>query len=474
MKASSVQEKNKANNEYPPAAIAWTTVAALSLTNMFAFIDLNILVLLIEPIKADFNISDTQISLLTGLAFGVVYAIAAIPLARVADQWVRKYVILGCVVTWSLMTMLCGFARDFVQLFLLRMGVGIGEAGLLPSSVSMIADLFPPERLTRATTVFMLSGGVVGANLSLVFGGMVIGLVENIPSITVPGIGEFRPWQLALIAVGAASLLMVIPLALLKEPKRHNVCPIKTRADQKMTADQAHTSGDQPAPVLQDPDQPTLKAVLDYLWTNKQFYLLFIAGVCCVNTAAFGLAAWIPTYFIRLLDWTAASTGVMIGSLGITAGVAGGLFGAWLADHFYAKGYRGALIYLLIIVLALYAIAQPLFIYTTIMPLKLTVLGIAIFIGASWPGLVVTMLQMTTPNRMRGQLTAIFTLLINIIGVGLGPTIVALITDYVFQDEMAIGHSIAIVGLTAYGLGAVLLGFAIKPFKRQQQIILGT
>ena len=163
----------------------------LALTYMVSFMDRQILVLLIDPIKNDLQISDTEVGLLTGLAFAVVYALAGIPMGRAADLWVRKYVIIFGVSVWSTLTILSGCARTFPQLFLARMGVGLGEAALTPTVYAMVPDLFPPHKLARAMSVFVL-GGMIGGGVALLFGGVIVGLVAHLESITLPIIGEIR------------------------------------------------------------------------------------------------------------------------------------------------------------------------------------------------------------------------------------------------------------------------------------------
>ena len=152
---------------YPPPPVAWTTVGVLALTYMFSSMDRQILVLLIEPIKRDLDITDTQVSLLTGLAFASIYTVSGLFMGRAADNYVRKYVIIAGVGVWSVLTVMCGFARNFTQLFLARMGVGFGEAALTPTAYAMIADSFPPTRLSLGLSVFAM-GGAMGAGMALI------------------------------------------------------------------------------------------------------------------------------------------------------------------------------------------------------------------------------------------------------------------------------------------------------------------
>ena len=432
---------NRQSNQYPNAKAAWTTVVILSLTYMFSMMDRQILVLLIEPVKSDLQISDTEVSLLTGFAFAIVYTFMGIPMGRTADLWIRKYVIIFGVTIWSVLTMVSGFTKTFGQLFAARMGVGFGEAALTPTAYALIPDLFPPNKLARAMSVFVLGGTAIGGGMSLLLGGFVIGYVEGWGSLTLPLIGELKPWQLVLVVVGFLSLLMVIPLGLMKEPARH-------------TSDTQ--SGSQ--------EQLAFKQVLKYLWDHKAFYGYFILGATLANLFGYGSAAWIPSYFIRLHEWDASSTGMTLGMLYIVPALIGGLSGGWLSDYFYNKGYPGAPLYLMLGVMLLSIPCMVLFIYLPWISLSLVFLFLLYLLVSFFFVLYPTVIQMATPNRMRAQISAIHLLAGNLVGIGLGPTVIALVTDYGFKDEMAVGHSIVVVGVLAYSVGALALVKALKPF----------
>ena len=436
---------------YPKPTMAWATVIVLSFTYMFSFMDRQILVLLVEPIKHDLQITDTQVSLLTGFAFAVVYAVMGIPMGRAADLRVRKHVIIFGVTIWSVLTIYCGFARNFFQLFLARMGVGFGEAALTPAAYSMVADLFPPEKLGRAMSVFVLGGVAAGGALSLLLGGFIIGWVEAVGAINLPLLGELKAWQLVLIIVGFLSLLMVIPLSLIKEPKRH---------------------GDIQASSTTKPVDLPFRDVLKYLWEKKAFYGSFIAGISLINLYGYGAGAWIPSYFIRVHGWDAASAGINLGLLYLFPAVVGGLASGWLSDYFYGKGYRAAHLMLITIAAGLSTLIVPMIIYIPLMPVKLTMLVVANFLMVALAVLLPTVMQMATPNRIRAQASAIYLLIGNMVGIGFGPTAIALITDYVFKDDMAVGDAIAVVGILCFSVGSLVLCFSFKPFLSQQQSLL--
>mgnify|MGYP006432153621 CR=1 FL=1 len=458
-KTSTISERNSSskghvNKEvYPKASVAWATVIILSFTYMFSYIDRQILVLLIEPIKDSFEISDTQVSLLTGFSFAAVYALMGIPMGRAADLWIRKYVIIIGITMWSSLTIFCGFAKNFFQMFIARMGVGLGEAALTPTAYTMISDIFPPHKLAIAMSVFSLGGIAAGSAISLLLGGFVIGQMEEIGAITIPILGELQPWQLVLVCVGGLSLLMTIPMLFVPEPRRQITAEFNLKFERY--------------------GKRSFRAVLIYLNENRAFYAPFIVGSCLANIFAYGGIAWIPSYFIRVHEWEASTTGLVLGATFVIPAIVGGLLSGLLSDHLYSRGFRSAPLFIYTASLAMLGPVIVCFIYISDIKVKLTLLACLYFLLTVYAVLFPTIIQLATPSEFRGQMSAIHLMAINLIGPGLGPTIVALVTDFVFQDNMAIGHSIAIVGLAAYGFATITMLFALRPFKEQIAFIGG-
>lgn len=180
---------------------AWAVVALLIVAFTFAMIDRMILTLLVGPLKADFDLSDTQVSLLHGLAFTLLYVIVGIPMGWLTDRYSRRFIAGASVASWSLMTALCGLSGNFVQLFLARMGVGIGEAGISPAANSLIPDYFPQSRVSLPLTLYSI-GGSAGSGLALIFGGSIVDYVSHLGWISIPLIGDIRGWQASFLIVG--------------------------------------------------------------------------------------------------------------------------------------------------------------------------------------------------------------------------------------------------------------------------------
>ena len=207
---------------WPSNRRAWVTVFVLLAAYAVAFIDRQILTLLVEPIQRDLEITDTQFSLLSGLAFTLFYTLMGIPLGWLADRGSRRKLILVSVLFWSAMTAACGMAKSFGMLFLARIGVGVGEAGLSPAAFSMIADSFPPEKRSRALSLYAM-GAVAGVGLALIIGGAVIGWASTAPPVVLPILGELRTWQLAFLLVSLPGPVLAIAVWALREPKRQEL-----------------------------------------------------------------------------------------------------------------------------------------------------------------------------------------------------------------------------------------------------------
>lgn len=201
-------------------AYEWYVVLICMLAYIFSFVDRQILALMIEPIKHDLQLSDTQFSLLHGLAFSLFYAFMGIPIALLADRYSRPKIIAIGVAFWSLATAACGLSRNFAQMFLARIGVGVGEAALSPATYSMLSDMFPREKLGRAVGVYSI-GSFIGGGMAFLIGGYVIDLLKSVDTVTLPWVGAMRPWQVTFFIVGLPGLLIALLILLtVRDPQR--------------------------------------------------------------------------------------------------------------------------------------------------------------------------------------------------------------------------------------------------------------
>ena len=415
-----------------PASLtyAWYVVAVLLVAQAFSFLDRMIMGLLVGPIRESFQISDTQYSLLAGLAFSLFYAIMGLPLARIADRSSRRNLIVAGIAVWSFMTAACGLAKGYWSLFVARIGVGIGEATLGPAAYSMIADYFPKSVLGRALSVYMI-GVTLGSGFAYMLGGAVVGYVEGMDTIMMPVVGEIEGWQLTFFVVGLPGLLVsLLMLTTVREPVRTGIVT---------------------------PEAVPVSEVVDYLWQRRRAYGGHILGISIFIMVVYALNLWGPTYFIRTFGYTRPEAGWVFGLVMIGAGTAGLLLAGTLSDRLVSKGIHDA--YVKIIFFSMVAMipsaATLAFLESDL--LAIVFMSLAVFFSAFQGGLAGGTLQLMTPNRMRGQVMAVYGLSSNLIGLGLGPTVIAMTTDYVFGYDGAIGKSIALCAVILCPIGALIL-----------------
>ena len=409
---------------------AWYVVAVLLVAQAFSFLDRMIMGLLVGPIRDSFQISDTQYSLLAGLAFSLFYAIMGLPLARIADRSSRRNLIVVGIAVWSFMTAACGLAKGYWSLFVARVGVGVGEATLGPAAYSMIADYFPKSVLGRALSVYMI-GVTLGSGFAYMLGGAVVGYVEDMGTILVPVVGEIEGWQLTFFVVGFPGLLVsLLMLTTVREPARTGIVA---------------------------PEAVPVSEVADYLWQRRRAYGGHILGISIFIMVVYALNLWGPTYFIRTFGYTRPEAGWVFGLVMIGAGTIGLLLAGTLSDRLVSKGIHDA--YVKIILFSMVAMipsaAALAFLESDL--LAIVFMSLAVFFSAFQGGLAGGTLQLMTPNRMRGQVMAVYGLSSNLIGLGLGPTVIAMTTDYVFGYDEAIGKSIALCAVILCPIGAVIL-----------------
>lgn len=441
--------KPLSGNAWPTTGMAWYAVAVLFVAYTFSFADRFILTLLIQPIKQDLGLSDTRVSLLHGLAFAVFYTVMGIPIGRMADRYSRRTIIAAGIAAWSMMTALCGLARSFWQLFAARIGVGVGEAALSPAAYSMIADLFPPNRLARALAVYS-AGAIVGGGVALIVGGLVVQAVLNWPDFNLPLVGSVRPWQLSFLVVGLPGLLVAAMMYTVKEPLRRIA---------------RSTDGGS--------ETPPLGAVFGFLFSYWRVYVPHFLGFTMLAVVFNALLSWTPAFLFRTYHMPAGSSGPALGVLLLTFGAGGMVFGGWLADTLLSRGHKDATLRTGIVA-GLGSL--PFAVIAPQMPsaeLALAVSAPLWFFSTSGFGAAVAALQHITPNRMRAVVSALYLFCGNLIGLGLGPTVIALVTDYGFGYDEALRYSMAIVGGVAALLAALLLTAGLKPFRARAELIIG-
>ncbi len=421
---------------------AWFVVFMLCLAAIISFIDRQIISLLVDPIKNDLGISDTQVSLLQGFAFALFYSAAAIPMGRLVDARNRKTIILAGMVLWSFATAVCGLAKVFWQLFVARMMVGVGEATLSPAGFSMLADYFPRKSLTRALSVFTGSS-FLGTGIALLVGGFVISKMTEIGPVDLGFFGTIRPWQMTFLIVSVPGLIFAfIVWLLVREPPRLGITKTAEQKDEALS----------------------LRQAWQYLIDNKIVILPVVFGFTFLTVAMFSVSAWVPAYFMRTHGMTAGEIGGIFGLYFVTLGSAGVVTGGLLSDWMKSRGYNDSNMRAGFISAIL---ATPFLATFTLVPdkdLSLVLLAPVVFFGTMPFGTGPSALPLIVPNRLRGQMVAIYLLVANVIGQGGGPFLVAVFTDYVLGDSDLIRYSISVVCPTVMLIGAAILFFGKKPY----------
>lgn len=421
---------------------AWYVVIVLLIAQTFSFLDRMIMGLLVGPIRETFQISDTQFSLLAGLAFSLFYSIMGLPLARIADSKSRRNLIAAGIAVWSIMTALCGLARGYWTLFLARVGVGVGEATLAPGAYSMITDYFPKSILARALSVYMV-GVTLGSGFAYMLGGAVVAYVEGMGPLVLPIVGAMHGWQVTFLIVGLPGVLVAfLMLWTVREPPRHGV-------------------------AADDADSIPLSEVVGYLWERRAAYGGHILGVSIFVMVVYALNLWGPSYLIRTFGYSRPEAGWVFGVVMIVAGTAGLLLAGTVADAWMKRGTRDAYVRTILLSIACIIPCAVSLGFITNDVLGVVMIGLAVFFSAFQGGLTGGTLQLMAPNRMRGQVTAVYQLAANLIGLGLGPTVVAATTDYVFGYDAAIGKSIALSAAVLCPLGGFILWRALPKIRHE-------
>ena len=418
----------------------WYVVVILMLAMVVSFIDRQVITLLVQPIRADLGISDTQMSLLMGFAFAIFYVTMGVPIAWLADRFSRRTIIAAGIFLWSLATAACGLARSFAQLFTARVFVGVGEATLTPAAYSMIADYFPPQRLGRAIGIYA-TGVYIGSGLAYLLGGAAIRLITQSGPMDLPLVGTLVPWQLTFIVVSIPGLLIVLLMMFtVREPVRRNLAET--------------TGGGIP-----------IREVVRFMWTNRGTFGSIFFGYATGGMAFYGFMGWVPEFIRRSYGWDIADAGIVFGAQLMVLGTLGTYAGGWFCDWLTARGYRDAAMRCLA---AFFALAMPFMTVAPLMPTAewgIPALGLAAFALSLQQALSPVAIQLFTPNQMRAQVVAVFFVISVFSAIGFGSLSVALVTDYVFQDENDLGYSLAIVCGVTMTLAAISMALGVKPYR---------
>ena len=417
-----------------PSLYAWYVLALLSLTYVLNFIDRQILAMLIEPIKKEFGVSDTAMGFLSGFAFVFFYSVVGIPIARWTDRGSRKTIITLALMIWSGMTAACGLARNFTELALLRVLVGVGEAGGSPPSHSLISDYFPQHK--RATALSIYACGVYfGAALAFLAGGYLL---------------KYYNWRVAFYVVGLPGVLLATLVALtVKEVPR------------------GWSDNRQREQALSAVAQAPLGEVLRFLLSRRAFVFVVLAS-SVQSLAGYGVLTWGPAFLGRVHGMPFVEIGLHLGwTIGI-AGCLGAYFGGYLADRF---GARDARWYMRLPAIQSVLGVPFLIGFVLLQDKEMALLCFIPFyaLGAMYVGPMFSVVQSVTPPHMRATAASVLLFIVSMIGSGLGPLSIGLLNDHVFgpiYGAQAIRYSMLVMGMLG-GLASILFWQASKTLREE-------
>lgn len=373
-------------------------LAALTVAATIAFLDRLLINLVVDPIRTEAGISDTQFSLLQGAAFSVTYTLAMLPIAWASDLFNRKYIIIAAVTAWSLMTIAFGLAEGFIALLLIRAGVALGEAGLTPAATSILRDIYPRHRQAMAISTLTI-GTYVGGAISLAVGGPMLSWLQahagNLP-------GDLSPWRYLFIAAGSLGAVSVALLLFMREPKRER------------------------GPAA---EVVSWRAYLELVWAMRARTVPFLLAFVGFHSIAAAAPAWLPALFMRAHHWSPEAVGVTFGVIQLTGGILGAIGAGWLVDRLASRGDTAGL---LRVVLAGVVAAATGTLLAALLPnpvLALIANGVATFGKGICIGLGGLGFQQMFSNRFSARAMATYVLAIGVFGGSIGPTAVPMIAS---------------------------------------------
>ncbi|MDB5718280.1 MAG: transporter [Sphingomonas bacterium] len=424
---------------FPPPRQGWYAVSVLAVVTTFALLDQGIIGLLIQQIKRDFALTDTQAGMLLGPAFVIFYAFLGLPLSRYVDRGKRTVIMALGIFVWSVATAACGLASSFVSLFASRIMVGAGESINGPATYSIISDYFPRDKLPRAIAAMQV-GSVAGSGLSMVIGGSMIWIIANVGNPDLPLLGTLRPWQVVFLAVGLPGVLVSLLMLTVKEPPRQGL-------------------------RLNRPKVPARQAY-GYLLKNFALYGPMFIGLT-LGSLDGGGRAWGAAFFERTYGWSPPQYGLTSGIMSLVVMLIGLYVGTKLVEAMLRKGHEDApmrlVIYCRLVALPA-ALAMPL------MPdpwlaLACSAVGM-LALGMSGPSLN-AVLQIVSPNEIRGQVTALYLFIFFVVGSGISPLVTGLVTDHVFTSPDDLRWSIFLLHAIFLPAALVVTALGWKPYREE-------
>ena len=419
-----------AESGYPSTYRAWYTVAILLIAYIFSFIDRQILSLLVAPVRRELRITDTQMSLLIGFSFALFYSFLGLPFGRLADRINRPRLIATGVFAWSLMTGGCGLVHSYWQLFLLRMGVGIGEASLSPAAYSMISDSFTPAKRSVAFSVYTM-GIYVGSGCAFLFGALLLRAFTGRETLDLPIVGPSQPWRVLFLILGLMGIFCSLALLMLRDPSRKDARVFQNRSGKTSV------------------DRIPLRSVIAFLNQNRTTFFCLSFGLAMWAVIAYGSSAWEITFLVRNHHLSASQAGTFYGGAMMVSGSFGVLAAGKIASWLTARGHRDAYVRVAIWAAAAWLVPGTLYPVVPNTTASISLIYLCTFFRGMPTFVILAAILELVPNAMRGQATALYILIATGVGLGIGPTAIALVTDHLFGYDDAVRYSLVIVPLLA-------------------------
>ena len=418
----------------------WYVIILLTLASTISIIDRQVLNVMVGPIKRDLGgLTDFQFSLIAGLAFTTFYSLLSYPAGWIADRYNRRNLMAVGITAWSIMTMACGMAGTYWQLFFTRMGVGVGEATLGPAANSTLADYFKPARLPLAIGV-VSAAPFIGQGLANVVGGPLVEYLESVPNIVLPIVGEVYSWQMVFLLLGIPGIIVGALFLTIKEPARQGK-------------------------MLEQTEAVPFSQVWAFVMDRWRFFALIFAAYLGLSVQGWSLFTWLVEYYIRDFGWTRSEITLTYGPIAGIVGIMGSVGAGAIAGYMLGRGKRDATVRL---VFWGTCALIPLAMLLTSVPNAYAGIAILIpvtFLMAMPSGLIMTTLQSICPNELRGQAIAFYLISVNFLAYTFGPSMPPVLTQLFFGSEEGIGDAIAILAIFTYGGAAICLYLCLKHYR---------
>ena len=429
------------NPPFPNRVYAWFVVGVLIVAALVAYVDRQVVAIVVDPMKEDLGVNDAQIGWLYGV-FAVFYAVAALPIAWLADRKSRKHIIAAGIFFWSLMTMACGLSRSYWNILLARIGVGVGEATLNPATTSLVGDYFPREQVPLALSVFQ-TGPIMGSGIAFIVGGIVLGLVQDAEPLVLPYFGELRPWQQIFVYVGAPGLLLAFLFLVIREPVRR-VAPGSPGGG------------------------ASVSELFAFYRRHARTLALHHAGNLMLVLSGYAFVFWTVSFFVRVYGYDAAQASQIFGWIFLIAGPLGPIAVAVLARRLSDRGRADANILAgmiggasgVVIILLVQAAPSATWAFVLYVP--------AMMAMNSPFGVAAGALPVITPPNLRAQVAAIYLFVVSM-GMMIGPPITGVFNEFVFPEREGVRYSLVTVTGIFGAIAIVLLQLARRPYAASLQ-----